>query len=217
MKKESQKESSLTLIDLVDSIVHNDSCFNETKSEQFQKLKGEYVFELSKRIHLSKPATALFSNVIYNSIRGNYLNKSEAFSILQFERTFLIKSSVNELFKAEYVKYFRESHRRPDIKLFVPDEIEEKVINNIIPKPKIKTAPTRKEMIRFSPMENHLDYVVMLKSKVIGTVYYSIVDEFIYTAVIGSKIIGQHDDLGELQKMVNEYLAENKLVVLSQE
>jgi hypothetical protein len=125
----------------------------------------------------------------------------------------LLVEGFSEIIKSEFVKSYKENLRKPEIRFYCPVEIEDQITRNSIPAPKVRCTAKKKPSISVSPFENHVDYQLTLNDRIIGAVYFSIIDDLSYTAVIGDTIAGHHNSLEELIRMLNAMYSEKKLEI----
>lgn len=212
MKEEVKEQSqSGALLDLIDASVHYYNLYSENQREDTLELHKSIVEKLSVRLQLSLPASALFSYIFFHAMRGYFPTKFEAISIINMERSKVIYAGISELVKSELVKTYKEHFRRPEVKFFIPIEVEEKIMENQVPIPKIRVS-RKKAAIAISRIENCEDFIITCYEKTIGTVYFSLLDSFKYTAVIRDEIVTNGDDLDEIVSQLNSMFAEKKII-----
>lgn len=200
-----------TLIDLIDAIMHYDGAYSATRNRSFINLKKISINKLSERMSISKPCAAIFAVIFYNSVRGIFITKANVSSILMAERSILIHRGINELTNRKLICEFKERSRKPETRYYCENEIEEMIVKNIIPVKDDGTRIVSKSQITFKQIEDSFDYCLLLNGKVEGTIYFSIMDEFEYVAVLGNVLVSGSDDLNELLDNLNELYLNNKL------
>jgi hypothetical protein len=202
---DTQKEN--TLCDLIDTIVTRSKAHGKNANISIE-LK-----ELSARLDLSPISALLFSSIFYSSLRGEFPTKNEIITIIPEESSRGIYLAIQELFRKEIVKSFKNHPRRPAICFYTLDEIDKKIINNEVPIFIQSRSQELKQSIKLNRIDNSKDYKIYLNDRHIGMVYHNINDDFNYSAIVSDQIVTESNSLNDIQAKLNQMSKENNLKV----
>ena len=200
---------SKTLCELIDFIVQS-KAKGEILDIETLTIYNNYVDELSNRLSISKISAIIFSYILFFSIRGSYQTKREVVTDVANESTIGIYLGLQELIKCNFIKYYRNFNRKPEICFYTMEELDRCIIDNKVPYSDQKST-VKKTAITVSFLNNNRDYWIFHEKNKIGIVYNLVTDFCNYTAVVGDYVVVHDDTIDGIVIKLNQLLQEDKL------